>query len=258
MFRILTGELAPDSGELFISRKLRMAYMQQHAEYTSAQTVYGAALEVFSELRQMESALEKLQQQMEEGAEEGVIEKYSALHEKYMEQGGLTYEGRVRSTLLGLGFLPEELELPLSAVSGGQRTRVLLAKMLLEEPDMLLLDEPTNHLDLHAIEWLEEFLAAYRGTVLVISHDRFFIDRFVNRVFELEHRSITCYKGSYSDFPRSRPHGGWRKSGNTRSKPRKLSASKALSPSRKPSARSATISPFAASKRLLTASRKIL
>lgn len=200
LFRILTGELAPDSGELFISRKLRMAYMQQHAEYTSAQTVYGAALEVFSELRQMESALEKLQQQMEEGAEEGVIEKYSALHEKYMEQGGLTYEGRVRSTLLGLGFLPEELELPLSAVSGGQRTRVLLAKMLLEEPDMLLLDEPTNHLDLHAIEWLEEFLAAYRGTVLVISHDRFFIDRFVNRVFELEHRSITCYKGSYSDF----------------------------------------------------------
>ncbi len=139
-----------------------------------------------------------------------------------MEQGGLTYEGRVRSTLLGLGFLPEELELPLSAVSGGQRTRVLLAKMLLEEPDMLLLDEPTNHLDLHAIEWLEEFLAAYRGTVLVISHDRFFIDRFVNRVFELEHRSITCYKGSYSDFPRSRPHGGWRKSGNTRSKTKEI------------------------------------
>lgn len=200
LFRLLTGELSADEGEIFLSRKLRIAYMQQHAEYSSTQTVLGAALEVFEPLRQKERQLQKLQQQLESGAQEDIIARYTALHEAYLEEGGLTYEGRARSMLLGLGFLPEELELPLSAVSGGQRTRVLLAKMLLEEPDMLLLDEPTNHLDLRATQWLEEFLSAYKGTVMVISHDRFFIDRFVNRIFELEHHRLTSYCGNYSDF----------------------------------------------------------
>ncbi len=200
LFRILTGELSADSGELFLSKKLRVAYMQQHAEYSSSQTVYGATLEVFSALQKKEQQLEQLQKRLEQGASEEEIARYTALHEAYLEEGGMTYQGRARSTLLGLGFLPEELDLPLSAVSGGQRTRVLLAKMLLEEPDILLLDEPTNHLDLRATQWLEEFLAAYKGTVFVISHDRFFIDRFVNRVFELEHHRLTCYRGNYSDF----------------------------------------------------------
>ncbi|MBQ9941607.1 MAG: ABC-F family ATP-binding cassette domain-containing protein, partial [Christensenellaceae bacterium] len=126
------------------------------------------------------------------------IARHHALLERYTDIGGMTYKSRTKSALIGLGFLEEELDLPLAAVSGGQRTRALLAKLLLGGSEILLLDEPTNHLDISAIAWLEEFLVGYKGTVIIISHDRYFLDRVVGRIFDLENGHLTAYRGNYT------------------------------------------------------------
>lgn len=204
LFKLITGELAPDSGELHISRQTRVAYMQQHAEYTSEKTAYEEVLGVFDSLMKLELRLAELQQQMELAPTEDSIRKYNDLHERFMGEGGMTFRARSRSALLGLGLMEEELALPLSAISGGQRTRVLLARMLLSGAEVLLLDEPTNHLDIKAIAWLEGFLREYTGTVVIISHDRFFLDRVVNRVFEIDGGVLEKYKGNYTQYVEQR------------------------------------------------------
>lgn len=197
LFKILTRQLEPDGGEVHLSKNLDIAYMEQHSEFSSEKTAVDETMSVFSDLMDMERRLETMQHQLEASPSDGIIKRHAELQERYIADGGLTYKARVRSTLLGLGFLEEELSLPLSSISGGQRTRALLAKLLLGEPDILLLDEPTNHLDLKAITWLEGFLSEYKGTLVVISHDRYFLDKVVNRIFELENKKLTTYKGNY-------------------------------------------------------------
>ncbi len=200
LFRILTGKEEYDSGYLTREKGLTVAYMEQYSEFTSGKTAYEEVLTQFSSLLEQEAELEQVNARLESSSDEGLIRRQYTLLESFEQNGGLTFRGRVRSTLLGLGLTETEISLPMTALSGGQRTRVLLAKILLSGAKLLLLDEPTNHLDIPSIAWLEGFLAEYRGSIIVVSHDRFFLDRVTNRTFELEHERVTVYDGNYSYY----------------------------------------------------------
>ncbi|MGN0989213.1 MAG: ATP-binding cassette domain-containing protein, partial [Eubacteriales bacterium] len=195
LFRVLTGEEDCDSGEIFRDRGASMAYMRQHSDYTSQKTPVEEVTEVFADLETLEKDLADADASVAVAPTEQNLARQQRLREEFQAKDGLTFRARVRSTLLGLGFDENELSLPLEKLSGGQRTRVLLAKILLSGADLILLDEPTNHLDIASTRWLEDFLSSYRGAVAVISHDRYFLDRVCTRIFELENKKLTCYKG---------------------------------------------------------------
>ena len=200
LFRLITGEEQPDEGELYISKQSGVAYMHQHAEYSSDKTAREEVLSVFAKLEDQERGLAEIERMLEEESSDELISKYNSLQESFIDGGGMTFRARAASALMGLGFAESEIDLPLSQISGGQRTRVLIAKLLLGEAKILLLDEPTNHLDVKAISWMEDFLREYRGTVLVISHDRFFLDRVTVRTFEIENTALKAYSGNYSYY----------------------------------------------------------
>lgn len=201
LFKIVTGDLDCDEGEIFKARQLKISYMEQFAKAESEQSAYDEVLfGAFSETIEIENALNELQKQMEHSADKDLIEKYDRMHNLFIEKEGLVYKNLTMSALVGLGLTQEEIRLPMTALSGGQRTRVMLAKMLLEKADILLLDEPTNHLDIAAISWLENFLAAYKGTVMLITHDRYFLDRTTNRIFDISHHKLREYRGNYSKY----------------------------------------------------------
>ncbi len=200
LFRMICGLEQPDEGEVYLSSGTKAAYMQQHSDFTSEKSAMEEVLEVFATLMEWEIKLSELEKRMETDHSDALINQYHRLNERYIAEGGMTYRSRARSALIGLGFREEELDLPLSMISGGQRTRVLLAKLLLGEAKLLLLDEPTNHLDIKATQWLEEFLKEYKGTVLVISHDRFFLDAVCNKTFEIRNAKLYKYNGNYSFY----------------------------------------------------------
>lgn len=200
LFRLITGEEQPDAGEIYLSRQTGIAYMQQHADYTSDKTAEEEVFSVFSDLIEEERRLQMLEKQLAEDPSEELAARFHSTQERFIAHGGLTFRGRTRAALMGLGFTEEEIGLPLNVISGGQRTRALIAKLLLSEAKILLLDEPTNHLDVKAIAWMEDFLSAYKGTVLVISHDRFFLDKITNKIFEVENCGLRRYSGNYSQY----------------------------------------------------------
>lgn len=200
LLKLLTSEEDPDKGSVIFDSNSRIAYMSQHSNHMSQKSAEQETLEVFSPLIQMEKTLEQISQQLQISPDETLIARQSKLTEQFANSGGLTYKSRVRSTLTGLGFSQQELSLPMHNLSGGQRTRVLLAKVLLSDSNVLLLDEPTNHLDINAVQWLEDFLIAYRGAILLISHDRYFLDRVCTRIFELENRRLSAYSGNYTEY----------------------------------------------------------
>ena len=182
LFRILTGEESPDAGTVMKHREAKLGYMLQNVENTST-TLYESAVEAFDGLIRMEEELERISADISKGKGDisALISRQQTLNERYQREGGLTFRSRVRSTLTGLGFTEEELSKPLSDMSGGQRNKAQLAKMLLSGAELLLLDEPTNHLDIKSIAWLEDFLRGYPNAFMVISHDRYFLDRVTNR-----------------------------------------------------------------------------
>ena len=200
LFRMLTGKEEYDGGYLTKEKGLTVAYMEQYSEFLSGQTAYEEVLGQFSHLMEKEAELEQVNALLETSQDASLIRRQQTLLESFEREGGLTFRGRVRSTLLGLGLSETEISLPMTALSGGQRTRVLLARILMSGAKLLLLDEPTNHLDIPSIAWLEGFLSEYRGSVIVVSHDRFFLDRVTNRTFELEHERVTVYDGNYSYY----------------------------------------------------------
>ena len=200
LFRILMGIEDYDSGYVTKERKLTVSYMEQHSDYTSQRTPLEEVLSLFSHFEKIEREIEEINKKLELYPDKTWLETQHKLTELFISEGGMTYKSRCRATLLGLGFLEEELSLPLEKLSGGQRTRVLLAKVLLSGSDLLLLDEPTNHLDIQAIQWLEDFLVTYKGAVLVVSHDRYFLDKICSRMFDIENRTLKEYKGNYSKF----------------------------------------------------------
>jgi ATP-binding cassette subfamily F protein 3 len=207
LFKIMTGELSQDSGDLFIDKNKKVGYLAQHLSLESSNVIYSEVISVFSELLEMEDRLHELEVKLNEPYDiskqeyhDRIIKEYTTLSELYNNRGGYTYKGEISRVLKGLGFTENDYNKPINILSGGQKTRVALCKLLLTNPEILLLDEPTNHLDLDAIEWLEEYLKAYKGTMVIISHDRFFLDSITNRTFELIGGHMTSYNGNYTTF----------------------------------------------------------
>ena len=204
LFKIVLGELAADDGEVALKKGARMAYLSQHMDLDADNTIYEELLSVFAFLADMEAEIRRMEEQMA-GLSDDVLarlmEKYAKLVKDFEDNRGYEYKSRVRGVLTGLGFNEVEHTLEIGKLSGGQKTRVALGKLLLYEPDLLLLDEPTNHLDIAAITWLEDyFLREYEKAVIIISHDRYFLDKVVKKVIEIEHGGAKSYRGNYSEF----------------------------------------------------------
>lgn len=201
LFKLLKGEHTPDEGNIHMAGGVKIGFMEQFACRDSDKTLYDEALTIFEELDDMELELEELHDKIDLGdCSDETISRQTALQERFELDGGLTYKSRTASALSGLGFSDSDLKLPVSVLSGGQRSKLQLAKLLLSNADLLLLDEPTNHLDIQSVEWLERFLGDYRGAYIVISHDRYFLDKVTQRTLELENCHIRDYKGNYTRF----------------------------------------------------------
>ena len=202
LFKMITGEMDFDSGDLTKSREAKIGYLEQHPVADSNQTVMGEILTVFSEITDIELQLDQIEidLQMQKGDVNVLIARQAKLQERFLELDGTHYRSKIRSALMGLGFSEESFYMPLSNLSGGQKTRVALCKILLSNTNLLLLDEPTNHLDIDSVEWLENFLDNYNGAFIVISHDRFFLDRVTNKTFELENKKFRSFNGNYSEY----------------------------------------------------------
>lgn len=201
LLRILAGLEVPSHGEVHTARGLRVGYLPQCPEFTGEARLYDEMLGVFEGLRAQQEELRRLEAAMADPAQhEAALTRYGELQVRFEAAGGYEYEHRVRHTLLSLGFTEADFGQPLALLSGGQRTRALLARLILSEPELLLLDEPTNHLDISAIEWLEETLSSWPGSVIVVAHDRRFLDGVANRVWELSFGRLEEYPGNYSKY----------------------------------------------------------
>lgn len=201
LFKVITGEYSADSGNCFISRNAKLGYMEQHT-CSESRTVYNELISVFDYLINIEKELEEVNYNLTNGIgnQSDNIEKQDRLNDIFTRDGGLTYKSMTRSALIGLGFSEDDFDMPTSKLSGGQRSKLILAKLLLSKSDFLLLDEPTNHLDIKAVEWLEGFLKDFGGACLIISHDRYFLDKITNKTIEIENKKSRCYTGNYSEF----------------------------------------------------------
>jgi len=204
LFKIILGELAPDGGEIALKKGARLAYLSQHMDLVPENTIYEELLSVFQHLADMEEGIRRMEAEMASlsgDALDRLMEKYAKTVKDFEDGRGYEYKSRVRGVLSGLGFNEVEHTLGIAKLSGGQKTRVALGKLLLSEPDLLLLDEPTNHLDIAAITWLEDyFLREYEKAVVIISHDRYFLDKVAKKVVEIEHGKAKSYRGNYSAF----------------------------------------------------------
>ena len=207
LFKIITKEISQDSGEIFIDKNKTLGYLSQNLALNSDKNIYEEALSVFQELLNIEERLSSLEIKMNEPYDENnasyhdkLIKDYTTLQDIYSHKGGYVYKGEISRVLKGLGFTEDDFYKSIDTLSGGQKTRVALCKLLLRKPDIILLDEPTNHLDLEAISWLEDYMKNYKGTVLVISHDRFFLDSVTTSTFEVIAGKVECYNVPYSKF----------------------------------------------------------
>lgn len=202
LFKILNGEISPTSGTVTFEKNTRVGYMEQHACNNPRIDVYSELLSVFDYLADMEKEISAVTNDIDNksGDLNELVERQTHLIESFENLGGLTYKSRTRSALLGLGFKESDFTMPVGSLSGGQRSKLCLAKLLLSQSNMLLLDEPTNHLDIGSVNWLEGFLRDFKGAMIIISHDRYFLDRVTNKTIELEHNRTMCYKGAYSEF----------------------------------------------------------
>ncbi|MBE6023607.1 MAG: ABC-F family ATP-binding cassette domain-containing protein [Cellulosilyticum sp.] len=200
LLKILTKELDPDQGIVTCSKDCQIGYLKQHMDLSSERTVYEELLSVFDEVISLEEKLHEMENEIAKTSSMDLINNYDKLRIEFESKKGYEYKSLVKGVLKGLGFEESVYDKPISILSGGQKNRVALGKLLLQEPTLLLLDEPTNHLDIEAIEWLEGFLRNYKGAVLIISHDRYFLDKIVTKVIHLEFGRSFVYGGNYSDY----------------------------------------------------------
>ena len=203
LLKIIMGEETPDNGQVIIAKDATIGYLSQHQDISFDNTIYGEMLATKQYILDLEANIRKLEKDMKhaEGEElEKILETYNRLSSKYDRDNGYSYESEITGVLKGLGFSPEDYDRHINTLSGGQKMRIALGRLLLTRPDLIILDEPTNHLDMPSISWLEGFLASYSGSVLIVSHDRYFIDRIVTKVIEIDNKKATIYHGNYTYF----------------------------------------------------------
>lgn len=203
LLKIIIGELACDEGCVALSKGASIGYLAQHQDLDSESTIHDALLEVKRPILQMEERIRSLELDMKSASGEGLenmLEEYSRLTHQFELEGGYACRSEITGVLKGLGFAEEEFSKPINALSGGQKTRVSLGKLLLTKPDILLLDEPTNHLDMESIAWLETYLKTYSGSVIIVAHDRYFLDRVVTKIVELDNGTGTVFSGNYTAY----------------------------------------------------------
>ncbi len=204
IFKILSGLEEPDSGEIIINNDIEIGLLSQQPDLNQKNTIFEECLEVFAEEIRLQQKLSDLEKKIaSSGSKEetdSLLKEYSKIQEKFEQSAGYSYESKIKQVAIGLGFEHEDLNKTIKMLSGGEKTRVGLVKLLLEEPDLLLLDEPTNHLDIESVEWLEEYLNNYPGSVIIISHDRYFLDRTISRIVEIEFGENEDYPGNYTFY----------------------------------------------------------
>lgn len=203
LLRIILGELSADEGEVTIAKTTTIGYLSQHQDLSGNRTIYEEVLSAKEHLVEIEARLREIEEEMKHlsGAElDAKYKEYERLNHTFEQENGYALRSEVTGIIKGLGFSEEEFNKPVSVLSGGQKTRVALGKLLLSSPELIILDEPTNHLDMASIAWLENYLSLYRGSVLIVSHDRYFLNRIVNRVVEIEFGRSMMYEGNYDAF----------------------------------------------------------
>ena len=207
LLNIITGKLSSDEGLVTLSKGKTLGYLEQHQDVNSPRTIYEEMLSVKQHLLTLEQKMRETEKAMKEADEETLaqlLESYSLLTHQYESENGYAYKSEITGVLKGLGFAEEDFSKPLNTLSGGQKTRVALGRLLLLNPDLILLDEPTNHLDMSSISWLETYLLNYKGAVIIVSHDRFFLDRIANKVIEIDNTKATSFVGNYSDYAKKK------------------------------------------------------
>lgn len=203
LLRIIAGESSPDSGIVTLAKGSTLGYLKQHQDVNSTASIYDELLSVKEELLQMERRLREIELEMKHSGGEALqtlMEQYNRISTEFEHRNGYAVQSEVTGVLKGLGFTEDEFSKQICTLSGGQKTRVALGKLLLSEPDVLLLDEPINHLDLHSIAWLESYLLSYKKAVLIVAHDRYFLNRVASKIIELDNGMITSFSGNYSDY----------------------------------------------------------
>jgi len=205
LLKIIANLEPPSSGSVHRARGLTIGYLPQESQLKSSNTLWESCLQPFESIRAMQAELTRLEAQLSSASEtETLLDRYGKIQARFESLGGYTYETTIRIVLNGLGFKEAEYTMPLNHLSGGQRTRAILARLLLEKPALLILDEPTNHLDIDAVEWLESYLRDWEGAALIVSHDRYFLDKVCNRIWEMRGGSIEQYHGNYSHYLQQR------------------------------------------------------
>ncbi len=211
LFNIISNELSKDSGELYVTKDCKIGHLKQDTQIESDNTVFEETLKVFEDIIIIEENIRELENKISFEAQnkssiklQELMDEYAALCEEFENKNGYGYKSEIKGVLKGLGFNDNQFSQPIYQLSGGQKSRVALAKMLLQKPNILLLDEPTNHLDIESINWLEKYIREYEGAVLIISHDRFFLNAVVNKIFHLQNTHVNVYNGNYSVFMKKR------------------------------------------------------
>ncbi len=203
LIKMIVGQLSPDDGEITFSKDITWGYLAQNQNVDTDNTVYEELKEVKKDAIELEESIRQAEYDMKhlEGAElEALLDKYTRMNEQYQRMSGYAWQSEVNGVLKGLGFLEEEFDKKINTLSGGQKTRVALGKLLLQSPDLIILDEPTNHLDMNSIRWLENYLLNYKGAVIIVSHDRYFLDKIAEKVIEVENCKVSSFIGNYSDY----------------------------------------------------------
>lgn len=201
LLNMLTGELKADGGDIFISQNAKVGYLKQRDNFNPNKTIFEEIDGIFHQLHEMEEEIGRVTQKIEDGdTSRATIDRLDYLNTQFQDRGGYTYKSEIIGVLTSMAFSKEDMEKEISKLSGGERTRLALTALLLKKPDILLLDEPTNHLDIGTLKWLEQYLASYKGTVIIVSHDRYFLNQTVKKILEVENHKATMYLGNYSQY----------------------------------------------------------